>query len=85
MQGIALLGAFLRLTPFARQAGMDRTALLAAARPALERFFGKRGTHVVDANLALVAEAYDQVIDVTAAITAVVPAPRATRVGLGAA
>ena len=85
MQGIALLGAFLRLTPFAGEAGMDRTALLAAARPALERFFGKRGAHVVDANLALVAEAYDHVIDVTAAITAVVPAPRATLVGMGAA
>ncbi len=75
MQGIALVGAFLRLTPFAARAGMDRDELLADLRPALQRFFGKRGTAVVDANEALVTEAYDAVIDVTAAVTAVVAAP----------
>jgi pyruvate-ferredoxin/flavodoxin oxidoreductase len=75
MQGIALVGAFLRLTPFAERAGMDREALLAALLPQLRRFFGKRGTAVVDANHALVAEAYDSVIDVTAGVTAVVAAP----------
>ncbi len=68
MQGIALVGAFLRLTPFAERAGMDREALLAALRPELQRFFGKRGSSVVDANLGLVADAYDHVIDVTAAV-----------------
>ena len=76
MQGVALVGAFLRLTPFAVAAGLDREHLLAAIRPHLERFFGKRGTRVVDANLDLIAAAYDGVVDVTAAITAVVPAPR---------
>jgi pyruvate-ferredoxin/flavodoxin oxidoreductase len=76
MQGVALVGAFLRLTPFAARAGLDRAALLAAVRPHLERFFGKRGGQVVDANLDLVAAAFDGVIDVTAAIKAVVPATR---------
>ncbi len=75
MQGIALVGAFLRLTPFAERAGMDRTALLDALRPELERFFGKRGAAIVDANLGLIAEAYDSVIDVTAHVMAVVAAP----------
>jgi pyruvate-ferredoxin/flavodoxin oxidoreductase len=75
MQGIALVGAFLRLTPFAERAGMDRAALLAALRPELRRFFGKRGPAVVEANHALVSEAYDAVIDVTAKVTALVPAP----------
>ena len=73
MQGIALVGVFLRLTPFAEQAGLSRTELLAAVRPQLKRFFGKRGGNVVDANLALIAEAYDGVVDVTSAVTAVVP------------
>jgi pyruvate-ferredoxin/flavodoxin oxidoreductase len=68
MQGIALVGAFLRLTPFAERAGMDREALLAALRPQLERFFGKRGRAVVDANLGLVRDAYDGVLDVRAAL-----------------
>ena len=76
MQGVALLGVFLRLTPFAAAADMGREDLLAAVRPHLERFFGKRGRRVVDANLDLVGAAWDGVVDVTAAITALVPAPR---------
>jgi pyruvate-ferredoxin/flavodoxin oxidoreductase len=71
MQGVALVGVFLRLTPFAARAGLDREALLAAIRPALARAFGKRGSKVVDANLAVVSGAYDSVIDVTAALGAV--------------
>jgi pyruvate-ferredoxin/flavodoxin oxidoreductase len=76
MQGVALVGAFLRLTAFAAAAGLDRDELLGAIRPHLERFFGKRGSRVVDANLDLVAAAYDGVVDVTAAIKAIVAAPR---------
>ena len=76
MQGVALVGAFLRLTPFAVRAGLDRDELLAAVRPQLQRFFGKRGGRVVDANLDLVAAAYDGVLDVTAAVKAMVSAPR---------
>ena len=41
-----------------------------AVRARLGRFFGKRGGAVVDANLSVIAEAYDGVIDVTAAIGA---------------
>ena len=73
MQGVALVGAFLRLTPFAADNGFGRAELLEALRPILGRFFGKRGDRVVDANLALIAEAYDGVIDVTAGISAIVP------------
>ena len=68
MQGVALVGVFLRLAPFAERAGLEREALLEAVRERLGRFFGKRGGAVVDANLAVVAEAYDSVIDVTAAV-----------------
>jgi pyruvate-ferredoxin/flavodoxin oxidoreductase len=68
MQGVALVGVFLRLAPFAARAGLDREALLEAVRAHLGRFFGKRGSQVVDANLAVVAAAYDGVIDVTAAL-----------------
>jgi len=74
MQGVALVGVFLRVTPFAGRAGYGRADLLAALRPHLERFFGKRGGRVVDANLDLVAAAYDGVVDVTGAITAVASA-----------
>jgi pyruvate-ferredoxin/flavodoxin oxidoreductase len=68
MQGVALVGVFLRVSPFARVAGLGREALLDAVRARLGRFFGKRGGAVVDANLAIIAEAWDGLIDVTGAI-----------------
>jgi pyruvate-ferredoxin/flavodoxin oxidoreductase len=69
MQGVALAGVFLRVSPFAARAGMSRDALLDAVHTRLGRFYGKRGSAVVDANLAVVAEAYDGVIEVTGALT----------------
>jgi Pyruvate/2-oxoacid:ferredoxin oxidoreductase gamma subunit len=68
MQGVALVGVFLRVAPFAAQAGLGRERLLEAVGERLGRFFGKRGTSVIDANLAVISEAYDSLIDVTAAI-----------------
>lgn len=65
MQGVALAGVFLRVAPFASRAGLDRTMLLEAARDRLGRFFGKRGQAVLDANLAVIGEAYDGAINVT--------------------
>ena len=50
------------------RAGLDRDELLAAVQRPLGRFFGKRGGAVVDANLAVIAAAYDGLIDVTAAL-----------------
>ncbi len=70
MQGVALVGVFLRLAPFAERTGMTGAALFPALRGVLERYFGKRGGAVVDANLAAIRAAYDGLIDVTAAIGA---------------
>jgi pyruvate-ferredoxin/flavodoxin oxidoreductase len=70
MQGVALAGVFLRVSPFAERAGMDRDVLMAAVRERLGRFFGKRGARVVDANMAVIEAAYDGLIDVTAALAA---------------
>ncbi len=70
MQGVALVGVFLRVAPFAERAGLDRAALMDGVRARLGRFFGKRGGTVVDANLAVIEAAYDGLIDVTAAVTA---------------
>lgn len=70
MQGVALVGVFLRVAPFAARAGLDRDAVLEAVRGRLARFFGKRGGEVVEANLAVIAESWDQLIDVTAAVAA---------------
>lgn len=64
MQGIVLLGAFLRLTPFAVRAGMDEQALFANLRNTLEKYFGKRGAQVVDDNLAAARRGYLEVQEV---------------------
>jgi pyruvate-ferredoxin/flavodoxin oxidoreductase len=77
MQGVALVGVFLKVSPFAERAGLDRPALMDAVRENLTRFFGKKGGAVVDANLAVIQGAYDGVIDVTAAVAANVPAEAA--------
>jgi pyruvate-ferredoxin/flavodoxin oxidoreductase len=69
MQGVALVGVFLRVSPFAAAAGYDRDRLLSEVRARLGRFYGKRGAAVIDANLELITEAYDTAIDVTAALS----------------
>jgi pyruvate-ferredoxin/flavodoxin oxidoreductase len=68
MQGIALVGVFLRVTRFAEDAGLDRAALLEAVGSRLRRFYGKRGDDVIAANMEVVAAAYDGVIDVSRAL-----------------
>jgi len=79
MQGVALVGVFLKVSPFAERAGLDRVALMDAVRTNLTRFFGKRGVAVVDANLAVIQGAYDGVIDVTAALADGATAPVAAQ------
>lgn len=76
MQGIALVGVFLRVAPFAAAAGLDRAGLFRAVRRQLTRYFGKRGEAVVDSNLALVTAAWDGLIEVPMAAPAAVPAGR---------
>jgi pyruvate-ferredoxin/flavodoxin oxidoreductase len=83
MQGVALVGVFLRVAPFAAQAGFDEDELMAAVRRQLARFFGKRGGKVVDANLEVVRAAYAGLIDVTAAVTGVAAAPLPTEPAAG--
>jgi hypothetical protein len=84
MQGIALVGVFLRVTPFARRAGLGRDALLSAVRHQLERFYGKKGARIVAANLAVISEAFDGLIDVTGVVLGLVPVPRPTTTALTA-
>jgi len=64
MQGIVLLGVFLRTTPFARERGMSRDELLAAVERSIQRYFGKGGERVVRENLDCVRRGYDEVAQV---------------------
>lgn len=60
MQGIVLLGAFLKLTPYAKQSEMSDEAVYAGVEKALKKYFGKRGAQVVQDNLTCVKRGYSE-------------------------
>ncbi|HYT92294.1 MAG TPA: 2-oxoacid:acceptor oxidoreductase family protein [Gemmataceae bacterium] len=60
MQGIVLLGAFLRLTPYARDANMSDEQVFAGVEKALRKYFGKQGERVVADNLTCVKRGYNE-------------------------
>jgi pyruvate-ferredoxin/flavodoxin oxidoreductase len=66
MQGIVLLGAFLKLTPYGRQSGMDDEQIYAGVEKAIRKYFGKRGDRVVQDNMKCVKRGYSEVAEVTA-------------------
>ncbi|MEX2547791.1 MAG: 2-oxoacid:acceptor oxidoreductase family protein [Chloroflexota bacterium] len=70
MQGAALVGVFLRVAPLVARRGLSLDELMAAVRGPLQKSVGKRGGAIVDANLALIRAAYEELIDVTAALRA---------------
>ncbi|MCS7045795.1 MAG: 2-oxoacid:acceptor oxidoreductase family protein, partial [Gemmataceae bacterium] len=58
MQGIVLLGDFLRLTPYAKQANMSEEEVYKGVEKALRKYFGKRGEQVVQDNLNCVKRGF---------------------------
>jgi pyruvate-ferredoxin/flavodoxin oxidoreductase len=68
MQGIVLLGAFLHLTPYARDLGMADDEVFAGVEKALRKYFGKRGDRVVQDNLTCVKRGYQELREVPSAI-----------------
>jgi pyruvate-ferredoxin/flavodoxin oxidoreductase len=86
MQGAALVGVFLRVAPFVTARGLPLDDLMAAVKGPLTKQVGKRGGAVVDANLALIRAAYQELIDVTAPLRNLPagPAPSPTTVEVAA-
>jgi pyruvate-ferredoxin/flavodoxin oxidoreductase len=68
MQGIVLLGGFLRLTPYARDLGMSDDEVFAGVERALRKYFGKRGDRVVQENLTCVKRGYNEMQEIQAAV-----------------
>jgi pyruvate-ferredoxin/flavodoxin oxidoreductase len=75
MQGIVLLGAFLRLTPYATDLGMSGDEVFAGVEKALRKYFGKRGDRVVQDNLTCVKRGYQEMQEIPTAIIRGDPAP----------
>ncbi len=64
MQGIVLLGAFLRLTPFRELVGLAEDELFSALQVSLTKYFGKRGDQVVADNLLAARRGFAEVQEV---------------------
>ncbi|MBI3074349.1 MAG: 2-oxoacid:acceptor oxidoreductase family protein [Deltaproteobacteria bacterium] len=67
MQGVVLLGAFLKTSPKVAAAGLSGEALFSAVRKVLDKQWGKRGAGVVETNLAAVRAGYEGVKEVVLA------------------
>jgi pyruvate-ferredoxin/flavodoxin oxidoreductase len=68
MQGIVLLGGFLRLTPYAREQRMSDEQVYAGVENALRKYFGKRGDRVVQDNLTCVKRGYSEMQEIPHAV-----------------
>jgi pyruvate-ferredoxin/flavodoxin oxidoreductase len=68
MQGIVLLGGFLKLTPYAQESGMSDEEVYAGVEKALRKYFGKRGDRVVQDNLTCVKRGYSEMQEIPASI-----------------
>ena len=64
MQGIVLLGAFLKLTPYASESGMTDDEVYEGVETALRKYFGKRGERVVQDNLTCVKRGYSEMQEI---------------------
>ncbi len=79
MQGVVLLGVFLRLAPFVPAAGLSEEALFAVVEKALDKYFGRRGPKIVAANLEAVKRGWRELREIPVPTLA---APCAARTGL---
>ena len=64
MQGIVLLGIFLRITPFQNDLGLTEEAVFLGVEKSLRKYFGKRGERVVQDNLQAVRRGYHEIFEV---------------------
>jgi pyruvate-ferredoxin/flavodoxin oxidoreductase len=68
MQGIVLLGAFLRLTPYIADSNMSDDQVFAGVEKALRKYFGKQGDRVVADNLNCVKRGYSEMKEIPAGV-----------------
>ena len=64
MQGIVLLGGFLKLTPYSTESQMADEQVYVGVEKALRKYFGKRGEQVVQDNLTCVKRGYSEMQEI---------------------
>jgi len=70
MQGIVLLGIFLKTTPFVKQSGVSEEELMASVEKSLRKYFGRRGEQTVQDNLTCVRRGFAEVFEIPAEVMA---------------
>jgi pyruvate-ferredoxin/flavodoxin oxidoreductase len=70
MQGIVLLGSFLKLTPFRERLGLSEEQLFGALEKTLTKYFGKRGGRVVEDNMKAARRGFHEVTEIMPAAEA---------------
>jgi len=69
MQGIVLLGIFLKITPFLARRKTSEAVLMRGVEASLRKFFGKRGEQIVKDNLNCVRRGFDEVQEIPLGVT----------------
>jgi pyruvate-ferredoxin/flavodoxin oxidoreductase len=64
MQGIVLLGIFLKATPYIQEKGLSREDVMTGVEKSLRKYFGHRGEQVIQDNLTCVRRGYDEVFEI---------------------
>jgi pyruvate-ferredoxin/flavodoxin oxidoreductase len=64
MQGIVLLGVFLKVTPFQKEHSISEEVLFKGVEKSLRKYFGKRGEQVVQDNLKAVHRGFYEVFEI---------------------
>lgn len=77
MQGVCLVGIFIRVTPFASRSGMSDEHVLESVEKYIRKYFGKRGEHVVQENLKCVREGLKSVMEIPWNVISAPAAPKA--------
>ncbi|MGD0765770.1 MAG: 2-oxoacid:acceptor oxidoreductase family protein [Dehalococcoidia bacterium] len=73
MQGIALLGVFLRDTPFLKEANVSNDELFTRIEKSLRKYFGGRGERVIQDNLECVRRGFNDVFEIPPEVKAKEP------------
>ncbi len=77
MQGVCLVGIFIKVTPFAAKSGMGDEQVLGAVEKYIRKYFGKRGEHVVQENLKCVREGLKSVMEIPWNVISAAATPKA--------
>jgi pyruvate-ferredoxin/flavodoxin oxidoreductase len=68
MQGIVLLGIFLKSTPYIKQRGLTEAQVFEEVEHSLRKYFGKRGDRVIADNMTAVKKGFTDVFEIPASV-----------------